>query len=347
MSNWALHEEPGLRRYMVGWAEPGYYLLSRRNRLYESTDLRQPFKLVMEAAAPGWKQMAAGLRPIERLLRFVFYNTLRLPGDRLFVNFAKTAGVFEGGAYRELGGFMRPCRVLRSAGALDVDGSLYMGEYILNDRRSNDIHIYRLPPGGETVEVRRRFAPGEVRHVHGIYRDPFGAALWCVTGDVREECRVMRSTDGFKTFETIGGGDESWRTVSLLFTEDAIYYATDAEFVQNRIYRIDRRSGRREALADVDGPVHYAHAAGGDLFFSVVAELCPSQKGRRATLWLVSADQCTPVAAFEKDPLPVSFFLPGAFYFPAGPGSGEEFFVHTMALRGADNRTFRATRSRH
>ena len=187
------------------------------------------------------------------------------------------------------------------------------------------------------------FPAGTVCHVHGVYSDPYAAGLWCTTGDRGSECRISMTTDQFQTLETVGGGDESWRCVSLQFTQEGIYYASDAEFQQNYIYRIDRQSGKRSVLTEIEGPVYYSHATGQDLFFGVSAELCPSQQGRSAVLWCVSDQQkCSRLLAFEKDRLSVKYFLTGAFYFPCGPGLADEFFFHGIALRGADNRTFRA-----
>jgi len=122
----------------------------------------------------------------------------------------------------------------------------------------------------------------------------------------------IQTDDGFRTLEVIGKGDETWRCVNLLFTEDAIYYSMDAEFVRNWIYRIDRKSGRRDTLGSVDGPVYYSYAFGKDLFFAVTAELCPSQQGKSASLWHVSeVGDLKQIFSVEKDRLPVKYFMPG------------------------------------
>ena len=98
---------------------------------------------------------------------------------------------------------------------------------------------------------------------------------------------MLRTRDGFESVEVVGEGDESWRCVSVVFTERAIYYATDSEFQRNRIYRLDRISGERREIGEIDGPVYVGKAVGPDVFFCVTAELCPSQIGRSATLWHV------------------------------------------------------------
>jgi hypothetical protein len=297
------------------------------------------------APAPLWKRLATRVRAVERLLRFRFYNVVPLPDGGLFCMFGKEMAVLRDGELRPIEGLPRPCRIMRSCLALEPDGTLVFGEYLLNDDRTSAIDLFALPAGSTRVQMLRRFEVGEVRHIHGVYRDPYENCLWCATGDKGYESRILRSSDRFATFETIGAGDESWRCVSLLFTADAVYYGTDAEFHRNFIYRIDRRTGRRDALTDVDGPIYYSHAVGRDLFFGVTAELCPSQQGRSAWLWHVSPeDECRSVASFEKDWMPWRYFLPGTLYFPSGPGCDDVSYVHAIALSGVDGYTFRLSR---
>jgi hypothetical protein len=181
-----------------------------------------------------------------------------------------------------------------------------------------------------------------VRHVHGIYRDPYTDRLWCLTGDRGGECRFVTSDDGFRHVEVVGSGNETWRCVSAQFTKEYVYYGTDAEFRPNHIYRLHLSSGQREVLGEIDGPVYYSRAVGGDLFFAVTAELCPSQKGRSATLWHVSdARAPSRVVSFEKDSWPIHYFQVGVLHLSQGPDDGAGFFMHAVGLAGADNRTFR------
>jgi hypothetical protein len=344
-SDWRIEEASSLCGYTVEWAEPGYFLLSRRNAIYESSDLKPPFRRLAGFPAPLWKRAASRARLVQRLLRFTYYNVLKLADGSLFVAFAREMAVLHNGRFTPLHGLKRPCRILRGGAALHNDGRVYFGEYILNKRRDCEIHLYRYTPGNAAIEHVRTFPVGFTRHVHGVYHDPHSKSLWLCAGDVRHECRVLCSADGFASFGTVGEGDESWRSVGLQFTPDAVYYASDAEFEQNRIFRIDRATGRREAIAEIDGPVYYSSAVGSDLFFAVSAELCPSQQGRSASLWHVDpGGTCRRVAAFEKDRWSVRFFLRGALHFPRGPGLADELLFSGIALRGADNRTFRLRR---
>lgn len=336
-------ELPALRGFTVEWAEPGFFLLSRRNRLYRSEALRPPWTPLGEFPAPFWKSAIARLRPAQRALRFMCYNVLLLPDDEIFVTFGRDVGVFRGGVFHRLDGLRRPCRVLRSACALDDRGDVYFGEYIDNPERG-EILVYRYTTGNDRVEVVHRFAPGAVRHVHGIYFDPFERSLWCLTGDWEHECGILKTSDGFRTLEPVGRGDETWRAVSILFTEGHVYYGMDAEFRTNHVFRLDRATGERTDLGEIDGPVYYSAAVGSDLFFAVTAELCPSQKGRSATLWHVSeGSELSPVTSFEKDAWDRRLFMHGMLHFPRGPGLNGSLLFHAVGLKSADNRTFRVT----
>lgn len=342
---WSVELVPEFDGLAVEWAEPGRIVLSRRNQLFETSEAGKPLRLVGEVPAPLWQRFAARVRLGQRLTRFMFYNVIPLDAGRCFVTFNRDVGIIDREGFREIEGLARPFRVLRGACAAADSGAVYVGEYLYNEARQ-PIHIYRCLPGERQAEIAHTFAAGEVRHVHGVYRDPFTRSIWCLTGDHPHEARILRTDDEFKTLETFGTGDETWRAVSLQFTRDAIFYATDAEFQQNVIYRVDRATGERTVCGEIDGPVYYSHAIGDDLFFAVTAELCPSQTEPAASLWRVTAGgefEC--VYRVDKDlgrrRQLTMLFMPGTMHFPGGPGTGTDTFFQGVSLHGIDNRTLR------
>lgn len=339
--SWAIEREAALDGYTVEWAGPERLVLSRRNVLYHTPAAGSEVARLGAFPAPLLRGAAARVRAVQRLLRFSFYNVVALGDGSLFLTFGRSAGVLRGAVTVPIAGLLRPTRVLRNACAVDSTGDLYFGEYVPNPERG-PVHLYRLPAGSTRVEVVHRFDAGEIRHVHGVYHDPYDDGLWCVTGDRPAECRILRSTDGFRTVETVGRGDESWRCVSLLFTPAAVYFGTDAEFRPNHLFRIDRASGDREPLAAVEGPVYYSTSVGGDLFFGVAAELCPSQTEASGVIWhLAEGVEPRRVAAMSKDRLPVRLFLPGTIDFAGGPGRSGEVYLRGTALAGGDTRVHR------
>jgi hypothetical protein len=342
---WSVDLVPELDGFSVDWAEPGRLRLSRRIRLFPAETIESKPRLVGAVPAPLWQRFISRSRLGQRLARFMFYNVLPLGEDRVFLTFNRDAGIIDGGRFQEIEGIIRPFRVLRGAAAVSAAGAVYLGEYLYNEKRE-PIHIYRCLPGESRAEVAHTFSAGEIRHVHGVYRDPYTSAIWCASGDHPHEARLLRTDDEFVSLQTVGSGDETWRTVSLQFTQDAIYYASDAEFRQNLIYRLDRATSERTIVGEIDGPVYYSHAIGDDLFFAVTAELCPSQKEPMASLWRVGAgDVLEQVYRVKKDlgarkrlTLP---FMPGTLHFPGGPGSEGGSFLYGVGLKGIDNRTLR------
>ncbi len=342
--NWKVERMPALDGYTVEWSEKGNYLLSRRNVVYRSTDLKTPFETVATVAAPVWKSAAAVLRPVQRLLRFSVTNVVPLGNGDVFVTFDKALGVIRGGKYLALKGLTRPCRVLRGACAVDRDGSVYFGEYLANEERG-PMRVYRYRPGEDSVETAYEFPAGSIKHVQGIYRDPFTESLVCLTGDNDPECRMLRTSDGFETLEEIGAGDETWRAVSILFADDALYYGMDAEYRNNLVFRLMRDSGERTALGEVSGTVFYSKRVGDDLFFATTAENAPSQKENVAAIWHVDGSGgLSEVAKFAKDRWHPTLFQFGTVQFPNFKESSDELYFSLVGVRG-DNCTYRLTRA--
>ena len=327
-----------LNGYTLEWIDEDGYLLSKGNELFESRDLIPPFTSIDVFPSAAFQGVLSKIRPFQRLFRFLYYNVIKLTPNRIFVTFQKDVGLIEDGRFVPVEGLLRPCRFLRGACAVDTRGGVYLGEYLSNPERG-PMRLYYLEPGSSQLEVIHELPRGSIRHIHGLYHDPFGQKVWMVSGDRDHECRVLRSDDRFHTMETVGEGDETWRTVSLVFREDAVYYGMDAEFQQNYLYKIDRKTLQRTRLGEVDGPVYYSVEIGDYLFFGVTAEGCPSQQENRASLWVVDReDKVTRVASWAKDPYP-GILMPGTLHFPLGPGRKDRLFFYCLGLAGADHTT--------
>ena len=324
-----------LKSYVVEWAEAGTYFLSRRDTLFWTDTLNPPpptFTLIGRVAAPSWKRLASRSRLAQRFLRFMFSNAIPLANGDIFVTFDKSVGIFRDGEYRELNGLERPCRVLRSACAAASDGTLYFGEYLNNPDRG-EMRVYSYTPGADDLETAYVFPAGTVRHIHGVYADPYSGDLFCLTGDEANECQILRTSDGFATTDVVGGGDETWRAVSMLFTEEAFYYGTDAEFRENEIYRVERSSGDRRSLGMVSGTVFYSRQLGDHLIFGTTAEAAPSQKHNVAAIYAVGPDdKLTELRRFEKDRWHKTLFQLGTIAFANGPVPVSQLFFSTVAV---------------
>lgn len=331
---------PELRGYAIEWAEAGNFYLSRRNQIFHSENLKPPFKLIAAIDAPFWKQAASKSRLAQRLLRFMVTNVIPLANGDLFVTFDKSVGIVRNGKYQTLDGLKRPCRVLRAACATDKNGGIFFGEYIDNAERG-EMRIYKYTPGANTLEIAHTFAPNSIRHIHGIYADSFTGSLVCLTGDEEKECKFIRSFDGFKTTEIVGEGDETWRAVSVLFDKNSFFYGMDAEYRANHIYKVERETGERKSLGEVNGTVFYSKQIAGNLFFTTTAENAPSQTENVAALWQVDeAETLQKVISFKKDRWHPTLFMFGTIHFPYLSKLENELYFQLVGVE-EDNRTFR------
>lgn len=345
---WKVEIVPQLDGFCIEWLAPGRVLLSRRNEIYEADAPLGKRRLIGAVSTSKPKQLISNFRLGQRLLRFMIYNALPLADGSIFLTFGKQIGVLKNGKYQELGDVVRPFRVLRGACAMGADGVVYFGEYLDNPERG-EMHVYRYRTGADGVEIAYTFSPKTIRHIHGVYRDTFSNDLYCLTGDSESESRIVKTSDNFQTVETVGTGDETWRTVSVQFTPYALFYATDAEFRQNYIYRFDRQTGERRILAEIDGPVYYSQKIGDDIFFVVTAELAPVQTKPQASIWHVNAEGKAQEIYSVRKQIPnkkaVALFMPGTLHFPYVQNGTAETFLHGVSLQGVDNRTLRLYQS--
>lgn len=336
---WTIENVPELRGLTVEWAETENFYLSRRNILFHSENLKPPFKKIAVIDAPFWKQTAGAFRLAQRLLRFQVTNMISLKNGELFVTFDKSVGLVSNGKYTELQGLARPCRVMRSACAVDQNGDIYFGEYLANNERG-EMRVYKYRIGSDALEIVYTFLPDSIKHIHGIYFDEFTESLFCLTGDDEKECRILQTFNGFKTLETVGQGDETWRAVSLLFDAENFYYGTDAEFRANNIYKVNRKTLERKNLGEVNGTVFYSKKLGGDLFFATTAENAPSQKENVAALWHIGENEtCEQLISFEKDRWHRTLFQFGTIHFPFANKIENKLYFHLVGVK-EDNQVF-------
>lgn len=76
-------------------------------------------------------------------------------------------------------------------------------------------------------------------HVHLVMVDPYTGHVWVGIGDLDAACRLLYSTNHGNTFSTLGMGSQDWRSLSVWFTENYIYWNMDTHLSQS-IWRIPR-----------------------------------------------------------------------------------------------------------
>jgi hypothetical protein len=206
----------------------------------------------------------------------------------------------------------RPLRIL------ETSESVYYGEYRSNPERS-PVHIWTARNGGARWEAVWTFT--NVRHVHGVFRDAYSGDLWITTGDEDHESALWVTKDEFGSVDRVFGGNQQSRVVQLLFTEEHVYFGSDAPGEPNYICRYHRAGGDAERLQPVGGPVFYGCRVGNSLFFSTVCE--PGAKvPRTAQLWRSDDGVSWRVfAEFPKDIWPMKLFQYGQVLLPEYVGN--------------------------
>lgn len=281
------------------------------------------------------RDLACGWRILERLLR----------ADKcLVVPHANAVIVIRGGAvYRwkdtlvELGKIQGDCPLHASACA-GKSGALYFGEYFMNPKRGL-VRIFRISPNGERLVVAHEFPAGQIRHVHGVYRDPFlGDRLWVTVGDNDGECYIYWTDDEFASLSRIGDGSQLWRAVGLVFTPTKVIWGTDSPHQPNHFVSWDRLTGKLEIGQPVDGTIWYAGTTSDGFFFAGSSvEKGPGVTTNKAKVYLsVDGVRWNAVAAFEKDSLPMPLFKWGTISFPTGSYPSDRIWISGEALRNLD-----------
>ena len=323
----------------IEWQDKEKIIFSKGNKLFSSKHNFKNETLVGEFPTSILYKFLTQFSILKRLFRFYYYNVCPIGKNKIFVTFGKSLGIFENGNFFSISGLKRPARFLRNACAQDKKGGVYLGEYISNLQR-DDIHIYYLPPNSRKLKIVYTFNKNTIRHVHGIYKDPYSNDFWILTGDVKDECKILKTSNEFKTLEVVGSGNDNWRAVSIQFTAKNLYFGTDAEFDKNYIFKMDRATYKTKVVSEVDGPIYYSCKIKNQIIFAVTAEGCPSQKVNKTVLWKLNKNNtATQIKSYDKDIFPIQL-MPGIIHFANGE-AGDYIFGYGIGLKKLNHKTIK------
>jgi hypothetical protein len=187
-------------------------------------------------------------------------------------------------------------------------GNIYVGEYFPNNARKFPARVFKSEDQGQTWRVALSIR--RIRHIHSVQYDPFERKIWVCTGDKDEESSILFSDDGGETWNYLVKGDQRFRTMSLSFTDEHIYWGTDTPSRQNYIYRYYRKTGKIERLVAVNGPVYHSAILGNNMiFFSTGVEGNSEGKSgawnKKACIWAsLDGGKWENIASWEKDSYP-------------------------------------------
>lgn len=283
----------------------------------------------------GWKIERRGFEPVERLTRRGIQFIKHVEGDTFVALYNRSLYRFNAHASksRHLWTLARGRRVLRN-GACVVGGEILIGDYWQNEERT-DVRVHQVDLDSGNGGAFLTFPPTKIRHVHLIQRDPFTGRFWIGTGDDDHECMLLEVDASDPRLQTVGGGSQKWRAVSLAFDERSVMWGSDDHRGSNAIYRYDRATGSLASIGSVVGPVYYSVTRGSTTIFGSTVERGGGDQDGFGRLYALTDDgELREIHSERKDAWPAGLFGYGVFEFADGPGSDGAFWVTLRGFRG-------------
>lgn len=285
-----------------------------------------------------------------RLLR----RALRLDKSNALFNFAQDGIVvlYAGSIYfydlttRSLSrtGRLRQCRNVLHGGIARSRHGLFFGEYGANSGRTS-VPVWGSYDDGRSWHIVHEFPAGSIKHVHGVYVDPYSDSLWIPTGDLSGECYVFEVKGGdFGKIVRHGDGQQQWRPVSMFFEPDRIVWAMDSQLETSFLQTFDRATCTLTQGRSFSGPVWYSKRfSDGLAILQTTVEIGDGVHSDYCHI-LVSEDldEWREVAKFRKDRYPMRYFKFGVVAFAEGSQPSTDFLLFGEALRGFDGKVHRA-----
>ena len=320
----------------VLYASRGYQLL--RSRPDEAPLRWEP---VASFAPARWRRLTALHRISSRLVRDGFHAIAALPGGNLVAALPGAIATLTHGEAE----FRVTHRIARGTRPLNFgvapNGHIYWGEYFDNQRR-DEVHVYGSTDGGLTWQVAHTFPAKSIRHIHNIIYDRDGICFWVLTGDIAEECRILRVSANWDQVETVLAGNQQVRAVAAVPAADGLYFASDTPLEKNYIYHLDR-SGEFHQRYEINSSVLCGCAVGKSVFFSTMVEPSAVNRDRQVALYgsrdPASLRTWSRLMSWRKDFWSLKYFQYGNAFLPTGNNTTNLLALTTIAVTHADQVT--------
>ena len=276
----------------------------------------------------------------------IFRRLLRLDKSNAFFNFQKTLVIviyqgvifsfsIKNKALKELSR-LKQCRCVLHNSITITNGCIVFGEYGRNSFR-NDVPLWVSRDDGESFKVINEIK--NIKHIHGAYKDPYKNSIWVTTGDVDGECFLIEFlNENFLNPIFHGDGTQKWRTVSLMFREDKIFWIMDSPNEVPKLQILDRDTMEVTEGKSFDAPVWYTKRLSDSSYLAQTSiEPGSAVKSKHSKIFY-SNDlmHWYQVASFKKDLLPKILFKFGVVSFSDGHQTLDDFTISGEALLGLD-----------
>ena len=327
-----------IHREICHYASPELLITSQYNRVYVQKGASEfSFKLPSD----GWKAPFGLFRLTRRALRLDKCNVVPAAGGCVIVRQGKVYHYDETSGSLTHTLTLKNCRNVLHQSIAVIDGKeLFFGEYGNNPERA-EVPVYRSLDGGRTWQTIFTFPAGGIKHVHGCYYDPVEKKVWVLTGDFKDECRILCADTKFKNVEWIGDGQQSYRTCNVFFEKDSVHWIMDSQLQDSYHIKLERKTRKIKRMQAFPGPVWYIKRLEDGYYLAATAqEIGPGVKDQYAHL-MVSRDLETweDVHQFAHDGLPKRWFKFGVIGFVDGAQRSDGFYLFAEAIRGLDGKT--------
>jgi hypothetical protein len=220
---------------------------------------------------------------------------------------------------------------------IDQNSKIFFGEYFRNKSRDK-VFIYCSSDKGVSWQICYIFKEREIKHVHGIFFDPFTGRKWIVTGDNENECIIGYTEDDFKSLIITFRGGQEFRVCTLLFYESFIVFATDSPFIKNEIKLFYRDTLEVKSICYIQGSAIKGGQCGKIGFISTTVEKSTVNTSKHSHLWFTTNGiKWNEIYSDEKDNLPYIFQF-GSIEFPTYKTDyTEKLYFSGRALKNIGN----------
>lgn len=327
-----------INNYIILYVTSTYWLASRGYKLYRydvTTRTWSFFSILKDKK----NALLSSFFLTRRLFRAEIRNLYRFKNDN-WMCIANKA-IFKYDTNRKT--FKKCCEIDKGSRPMnlcqDTNGTIYFGDYFYNpDKR--EVHIHKSQDNGDTWEIAYTFKKNEINHIHGIFNDQYSKKIWIATGDDDSACIFGYTEDGFKTIVEKYRGSQQYRLCAPLFYRDFIVFATDSQYEQNVIRKIDRKTGRIADLQMIQGSGIYGVKFGKYAAISTTVEPSTVNTDSNSFLW-VSDDGLNwkEITHYKKDIWMMTYFQFGSIRFPIYEAFEKEYnqlIINGRALKRLD-----------
>jgi len=313
---------------------------SRNYSLYLSNDKGNTFNKIINLKVPVIFSLLGQSRIFSRALRLGVRTMRKLKSGTILVIANRNIYRLDNSLrqFKQVHSFKKGFGPLREGWCEDEEGNCYVGEYFLNNQRKYPVNLLKSSDDGYLWRIIRTL--NNIRHIHCVQYDLFTKSIWMGTGDWDKESSLSFSKNKGETWMEVGSGNQMFRTVSLIFTKDYVYWGSDIPTRQNYLYRYVRENSEIEKLTPVNGPVYYSTILqNGIMLFATTVEGNSEGKSaewdKKAHLWAsIDGIRWEDLMSWEKDRWPYHFGY-GKLFFAHGQFKNKAFFT-TSALKKVD-----------